>query len=267
MSSVSKVGVGEDIDISDNIQEGYLKSAILKGQTLVNLVPSNYSIDIQGITTEWQHSVFLYLPNEGLSHDIKSLQSVKSNAKYLLRFYVERNTVNNKFALNNPSDNSVFSTYVGVNAGETGWFNFILTSKEIVNESIVIRFQNATAINGDIKVDKIMLIEYQDGMENWDIPYFEGMQSVKLPVLTTTGKNLFDGQVTENATLNGTGDLNSNVEGYCVSDFVKIKSNTQYIKTNSHLFAYYDENKKFISRIGGNAFLTPSNAKICKNEY
>ena len=36
MSSVSKVGVGEDIDISDNIQEGYLKSAILSGQTLVN---------------------------------------------------------------------------------------------------------------------------------------------------------------------------------------------------------------------------------------
>ena len=37
-----------------------------------------------------------------------------------------------------------------------------------------------------------MLIEYQQGMENWDIPYFEGMQSVKMPVLTTTGKNLFD---------------------------------------------------------------------------
>ena len=29
-------------------------------------------------------------------------------------------------------------------------------------------------------------------MENLDIPHFEGMQSVKMPVLTTTGKNLFD---------------------------------------------------------------------------
>lgn len=37
-----------------------------------------------------------------------------------------------------------------------------------------------------------MIIEYQEGMENWDIPYFEGMQSVKMPVLTTTGKNLFN---------------------------------------------------------------------------
>ena len=185
--TMQKLSEGYD---SVNTVDGVSKSAILSGNTLVNLVPSNYSIDIQGITTEWQHSVFLYLPNKG--YNVESLQSVKSNAKYLLRFYVERNTVNNKFAMNNPANNSVFSTYVGVNAGETGWFNFILTSKEIVNESIVIRFQNATAINGDIKVDKIMLIEYVEGMENWDIPYFEGMQSVKMPVLKTTGKNLIN---------------------------------------------------------------------------
>ena len=36
-----------------------------------------------------------------------------------------------------------------------------------------------------------MIIEYQQGMENWDIPYFEGMQSVKLPVLTTHNSNNF----------------------------------------------------------------------------
>ena len=41
-------------------------------------------------------------------------------------------------------------------------------------------------------VKGLMIIEYQEGMENWDIPYFEGMQSVKMPVLRTTGKNLVD---------------------------------------------------------------------------
>ena len=47
--------------------------------------------------------------------------------------------------------------------------------------------------SGDyISFYSIMIIEYQEGMENWDIPYFTGMQSVKLPVLTTCGKNLFD---------------------------------------------------------------------------
>lgn len=250
-----------------NTKERPVKSAILKGQTLVNLVPSNYSIDIQGITTAWQHSVFLYLPNKGSGYDVESLQSlqsVKSNAKYLLRFYVERNTVNNKFALNNPSDSSVFSTYVGVNAGETGWFNFILTSKEIVNESIVIRFQNATAINGDIKVDKIMLIEYVEGMENWDIPYFEGMQSVKMPGLTTTGKNLV-GKLMYGSVSTG-GNIADNMNQKRVrTDYINIQNEEKItIKThsgevNQNISFFYDENKKFISQTSWNPSITNSN--------
>ena len=44
----------------------------------------------------------------------------------------------------------------------------------------------------NVENTKILLCEYQSEMENWDIPYFEGMQSVKLPVLKTVGKNLFD---------------------------------------------------------------------------
>ena len=49
-----------------------------------------------------------------------------------------------------------------------------------------------SVVNKPMSVDNMVIIEYQEGMENWDIPYFEGMQSVKMPVLTTTGKNLFD---------------------------------------------------------------------------
>ena len=33
---------------------------------------------------------------------------------------------------------------------------------------------------------------------NVDTPYFEGMQSVRMPVLTTVGKNLFDGDYIKN---------------------------------------------------------------------
>ena len=52
MSSVSKVGVGEDIDISDNTQEGYLKSAILSGNTLVNLATHSkrQTINVQNLS-------------------------------------------------------------------------------------------------------------------------------------------------------------------------------------------------------------------------
>ena len=49
---------------------------------------------------------------------------------------------------------------------------------------------NATSVS--IKISCLKVIT------NVDIPYFEGMQSVKMPVLTTTGKNLFDGNIFKN---------------------------------------------------------------------
>jgi hypothetical protein len=44
-------------------------------------------------------------------------------------------------------------------------------------------------------------------MENWDIPYFEGMQSVKMPVLTTSNE---DGTKTNVLTVNEDVTLRSN---------------------------------------------------------
>ena len=60
-----------------------------------------------------------------------------------------------------------------------------------------------------------MIIEYQEGMENWDIPYFEGMQSVQMPVLTTSNE---DGTKTnilttsEEVTLRGIGDVKDELD-------------------------------------------------------
>lgn len=47
---------------------------------------------------------------------------------------------------------------------------------------------------------KWSVIEYQNGMENWDIPYYSdyGMRSVKNPILTTIGKNLWNNKYTQN---------------------------------------------------------------------
>ena len=39
---------------------------------------------------------------------------------------------------------------------------------------------------------KLIIVEYQQGMENWNIPYFEGMRSVENPVYHSVGKNLFN---------------------------------------------------------------------------
>ena len=67
---------------------------------------------------------------------------------------------------------------------------FVITS--ISNQFNTIKLYYRSYGSETVELKDIMLIEYQEDMENWDIPYFEGMQSVKMPVLTTTGKNLFD---------------------------------------------------------------------------
>ena len=69
-----------------------------------------------------------------------------------------------------------------------------------------------------LSYDNLVILEYQDGMENWDIPYFTGIASVVNPNVTSVGKNLFDGimnQGSVNAT-NGVevDDANSNRTDY-----------------------------------------------------
>ena len=86
-------------------------------------------------------------------------------------------------------------------------------------------------------LNNLMVLEYQDGMENWDIPYFEGMQSVKMPVLKTTGKNLFD--ITKhNLSKDEDGDYiatNYYVDGKAVK--YNLKKNTTYrVTTEDNVF-------------------------------
>ena len=87
---------------------------------------------------------------------------------------------------------SVFKSVRTIPLHQLGNYNFILTTKsDITNINIFDRKQlSKYCKSGKIKF-RYMVIEHQQGMENWDIPYFEGMQSVQMPVLTTTGKNLY----------------------------------------------------------------------------
>ena len=80
---------------------------------------------------------------------------------------------------------------------------------------------------------KILFIEYQEGMENWDIPYFEGMQSVKMPVLTTTN---VDGTKTnilttsEEVELRGIGDVQDEMDlttGEVIENLIEVSINSE----------------------------------------
>ena len=247
MSSVSKVGVGEDIDISDNTQEGYLKSAILKGCTLVNISSEK--------TKTFTTSHFLRCK---LSHELTN------GKKYLLKWEITNNTIGT-------FEVRFLRTKDGVRSG-----SFALDVPKVMTATndgydALEFFTNANAISQGLTatINDIMVIEYQDGMENWDIPYFEGMQSVKMPVLTTVGKNLFDGEL-EKGNISSSNGLDTNSNSHMRSkNYINVAPNKVYafsINTSDIKgLRFYDNNKNFISSsVLSSSFTTPSNCKYIR---
>ena len=180
-----------------NTEEAPVKSAILKGQTLVNDVNLK-RIGLSSGNTLSSDGYITITANSSFSNAFVGCKKVKPNTKYLCIVDIKEYTANGPFSLTSKSSESVFNVSTTINSGETGIKKFVLTSNDTIDGSVVYysfrSYLNSLSTNGHIKY-RVMMIEYQDGMEKWDIPYFEGMQSVKIPVLTTTGKNLFDGGI------------------------------------------------------------------------
>ena len=183
-------GVGGNIDIEYvlytlltefntlyNTAEKPVKSAILKGNTLVNLYP------VQRIDKAVE---------ENKLTDLTSQQSLKipiSNGKKAIFTF----NISTPFTSTFTGFCQTLPNWNLVNFSITNGKNFIIFDTTNNNDDIIsFDFYIVDAIVGNYTITDMMVIEYQDGMENWGIPYFESMQSVKMPVLTTTGKNLFD---------------------------------------------------------------------------
>ena len=196
---------GQHITALDTL-EGRAKSATLKGQTLVNLVPKKIIDHIA--SSDWDGYCCLVQNSKQSFDQWRALQDLKPNTKYYISCYVETfEDANNKdYCLNNPSVESIFEDSMIING--VGRYQWLSTTKSELTDEIfiVLRSQNAHA-RGAIKIRDIMIIEYQEGMENWDIPYFEGMQSVKMPALTTSNE---DGTKTNILTVNEDVTLRSN---------------------------------------------------------
>ena len=192
-------GVGGNIDIEyvlHTLSTGYntlyntaekpVKSAILKGNTLVNVNRSNFVVN-SDITGDYENAISKF------DTDMKASTTYTviaySDNQYEYRLSEMRNTT--EIALNN-----VRPLTVGVPT--------VFTTNE--------KFTN---LRGYLKGDtlnipqgteiKILIIEGDHSNEN--IPYFEGMQSVKMPVLTTSNK---DGTKTNTLTVNEDVTLRSN---------------------------------------------------------
>lgn len=242
--------------------EGAIKSAILSGNTLVNIENTLFPK-----TTGWYD-------NNGVNsfyRNAEIISMMNPNTDYLL--YVEALPTVSQFL-------SVSGGLFGAKAVNLSNGKAIakVTTTDVLPSQATNYFKSS--VGGNLTQEekesiKLMIIKYQDGMENWDISYFEGMQSVKMPVLTTTNgsANILIGSQLNDMT----GEIETSPYGNkMIEDYILIPnaditmSNAQWLKV-----FFYDENKVYISNTGGgyidsyvlNSSTIPTNAKYFRYHY
>lgn len=256
-----KTGEGDEVDYSANVMDGHAKSAILKGITLVNLLTQNSSTNMYTTRTQIDRG-YRYTQQYSASMTATRIQwdttdeghnRLKPNTKYYVQFTVKVNKSRgvyvsfeggNEYATT-LAENSTTTIKCSVLCGDS-LKRFFVYIYPPIDESY---------IDDTFDILDFMTIEYQDGMENWDIPYFEGIQSVKLPVLTTTGKNLV--VKTKNGVQGSNGSIIDSQRGLASIDLIKIKNGSTYVlsgypsPSESYAYALFDKNKNYLNMAWG----------------
>ena len=254
-----------------NTLEKPIKSAILKGQTLVNLfknkntyrdtskfiyVEEDDKIQVtfkDGITNGWMGFSF----KENVPFEIGKTYTVMNE---LYKCDDQLNGFN--ISLGNKSFTST-KPVIGINklkiiipSDYTEGTNWMYYNVNNTNNSATIFSSNLLILEGDYTQE--------------DIPYFTGMQSVKTPVLTTSNyKNLANDIFIDYGYIS---DSTINIQKkWLISDFISIEPNVSYTTrsqgaTNDGVFtiAFYDKDKKFISKKVTNNAISPTNAKFAR---
>lgn len=168
---------GQHITATETI-EGRAKSAILKGQTLVNIATKHEGgYDVGGEV-------------------IMTPTLLKANTKYYIKVIDDEFNLNRaSFRTKDWTDRWYYATngvVILTTPSQDEFNNYMYLTFNVIKNGETVEINNT--IRDRLKW---IICEYQEDMENWDIPHFEGMQSVKMPVLSTIGKNLFDGKFTK----------------------------------------------------------------------
>lgn len=259
--------------VIDGTFDGAYESCVLEGRTLVNILPSRtykfmthpddsscYSDIVQqekslSVKVSAKPSNWLYV-NCGIPY----LRMLKPNTKYMVIFDDAKNISHVQFLEGNStgalSDKVAVTNnraVITTNSLATG-----LQTQMLYGSVEGLRQANAT-FPTEIRVTNARIIEYQDGLENVDIPYFEGMCDVKMPILRNVGKNLFDkAKTTPNKYIASTGaELDEIGTNRNSTDYIRVSPNSEItlfgIKnsgtTNSSTqfyIAQYGENKELI---------------------
>lgn len=178
--------------VIDGTLDGAYESAVMYGKTMVNVTKPLTDITIGG---NGNYNGF-YLRESGLT------KSLKTNTDYLFVVNVKSNTLTGSttYSLdfgntdpNNPAQQTYFVSRQHLPYNALGIYKFVMRTRDSFDGiTIVSRNQLLSKSTGGNITFDYMILEYQQGMENWDIPFFTGLCDVKMPILRNVGKNLFD---------------------------------------------------------------------------
>lgn len=193
--------------VIDGTLDGAYESCVLKGRTLVNLateknMASDYSIRFIG---------------RQITGKVIILNAKKSDSCYFNLWSI---------------DEQRYTKHVNVNSNALIY--------DVPNGQYIYNIYDTAVTSGEgnlLLFSDIMIIEYQEGMEEWDVPYFEGLCDSKMPILRNVGKNLFNGVYSDHYLQGGEETVfrPANGDKKTRGFLVKCKPNTTYTVTRSFI--------------------------------
>ena len=253
--------------VIDGTLDGAYESLMFKGKSLVNIIDYNKRSFNEGNTL---NSGVVTINHQGGSYSntfFLTPDNIKPSTDYFVIFNVISNTYENHVKLMSDDDKACcFDCGLTIQAKTTGLHKMKVTSKSNLSSCryLLRTFGYNNTNNGSCQY-RVMVIEYIEGMENWDIPFFEGLCDVKMPILRNVGKNLFDKtKITKNYEFYN--DKIVETKGWFVSDYIPVRPNTDYKLIKTIRIHIFDENKNLIKypKPTDGIFTTPTNASFIR---
>ena len=141
----------------------------------------------------------------------------------------------------------------------------VITLPDVSSRMLISWIRSGT---GTVTINELYCV--QGDYSNIDIPFINaGMQSVKMPVLTTTGKNLFDGKLENGAIKSATGVNTPSIDNVRSVGYIKVNPNASIVLSNdlnysNNIIYEYDSNKDYIGRKTTNPFTTSENCQYIR---
>ena len=256
-NGIEWVDIGNNLKIGDGTitpislsQNVVIADAVNKNIFDLSKITNGYYLDASGVLTvgaDWWVSPFILVPINTNYITTAATTSIFDVNKNFVSQKSSRTTFN--------TGSNVYIRVSGVNV------NLALTQTELGTV--------ATAYESGLpRITVAKIKDYDSGLNaKLNSFIFSDNNFVKPPMYSSiTNKNIFDkSKVIKDHYVNYTTGIIGSATGWCVTDYVKINSSTNYHKNGCSL-AFYDVDKLYISGVGAStySFTSPSNAYYVK---